>query len=69
VFNILDYSAVSFPSGIYANKQLDKAESGTKPLSEVDAQIQAECEWILNSITLKTLTLNQITQRRFTECQ
>jgi amidase len=44
VFNILDYSAVSFPSGIYADKQLDKAESGTKPLSQVDAQIQAECE-------------------------
>ncbi|KAI4747076.1 acetamidase [Aureobasidium sp. EXF-12298] len=42
VFNILDYSAVSFPCGIEADKQLDKAESGTKPLSQVDAQIQAE---------------------------
>ncbi|KAG9946396.1 acetamidase, partial [Aureobasidium melanogenum] len=42
VFNILDYSAVSFPSGIEADKQLDKAESGTEPFSQLDAQIQAE---------------------------
>ena len=46
MFNILDYSAVSFPCGIDADKELDKAESGTKPLSQVDAQIQAECEWL-----------------------
>jgi hypothetical protein len=69
VFNILDYSAVSFPSGVYADKQLDKAESGTKPLSQVDAQIQAECESIMNSIVLKPLTLNQTMQKRFTKCQ
>ncbi|KAG9534362.1 hypothetical protein KCU77_g23939, partial [Aureobasidium melanogenum] len=42
VFNILDYSAVSFPCGIEADKQLDKAASGTEPLSEIDTQIQAE---------------------------
>ena len=46
MFNILDYSAVSFPCGIDADKELDKADSGTKPLSQVDAQIQAECEWL-----------------------
>jgi amidase len=58
VFNILDYSAVSFPSGIYADKQLDKAGSDTKPLSQVDAQIQAECKWIMNSMISRMLTLN-----------
>ncbi|THV64803.1 acetamidase [Aureobasidium pullulans] len=42
VFNILDYSAVSFPSGIYADSELDKAETGIKTLSQMDAQIQAE---------------------------
>ncbi|KAI4727784.1 acetamidase [Aureobasidium sp. EXF-10728] len=42
VFNILDYSAMSFPSGVLADKQLDKAESGTEPLSQIDAQIQTE---------------------------
>jgi len=68
VFNILDYSAVSFPSGIEADKQLDKAESGTKPLSQVDAQIQAECEWLTDSRRLNKLTLDQITQKQCMEC-
>ncbi|THX02884.1 acetamidase [Aureobasidium pullulans] len=45
VFNILDYSAVSFPSGIYADSELDEAETGIKTLSQMDAQIQAECEY------------------------
>ena len=58
MFNILDYSAVSFPSGIEADKQLDKAESGTKPLSQVDAQIQAECEWLIDSRRLNKLISN-----------
>ena len=49
MFNILDYSAVSFPCGIEADKQLDKAESGTETLSEIDAQIQAECEFVVDS--------------------
>ncbi|THX24511.1 acetamidase [Aureobasidium pullulans] len=45
VFNILDYSAVSFPSGIYADSELDQAEPGIKTLSQMDAQVQAECEY------------------------
>ncbi|THX94268.1 acetamidase [Aureobasidium pullulans] len=45
VFNILDYSAVSFPCGTYADSELDKAETGIKTLSQMDAQIQAECEY------------------------
>lgn len=69
MFNILDYSAVSFPSGIEANKELDKAKSGTKLLSQVDAQIQAECEWLMDSRRLHTLTLNQIMQKQFMGCQ
>lgn len=69
MFNILDYSAVSFPSGIEADKQLDKAESGTEPLSQVDAQIQAECEWLIDSMRVNKLTLNQIMQKQFMECR
>ena len=68
MFNILDYSAVSFPSGIEADKRLDKAESGTKPLSQVDAQIQAECEWLIDSRRQSKLTVNQITQKQFMGC-
>ena len=69
MFNILDYSAVSFPSGIGADKQLDKAESGTKLLSQDDAQIQAECEWLTDSMRVNKLTLNQIMQKQFMECR
>lgn len=57
VFNILDYSAVSFPSGIDADKQLDQAKSDTEPLSQLDAQIQAECEFVVDSWQTKMLTI------------
>lgn len=56
VFNILDYSAVSFPCGIEADKQLDVAESGSEPLSQIDAQIQAECEFVFDNWKTNILT-------------
>ncbi|RAQ71477.1 acetamidase [Aspergillus flavus] len=40
VFNILDYSAVSFPCGVKASKALDASYHGHKALSDVDARIQ-----------------------------
>jgi amidase len=65
VFNILDYSAVSFPSGIEADQQLDKAESGTKPLSQVDAQIQAECEWLIDRMPVSLqLVANRLEEEK-----
>ena len=39
VFNILDYSAVSFPTGLYADKELDKPSIHT-PLGEMDEACQ-----------------------------
>jgi len=36
VFNILDYSAVSFPTGLHADKNLDSVPGDFKPLSEID---------------------------------
>ncbi|RDI79023.1 ATP-dependent DNA helicase II subunit 1 [Venturia inaequalis] len=39
VFNVIDYSAVSFPSGIKADKEQDKA-STMQPLSDICATIQ-----------------------------
>ncbi|GAB7346666.1 hypothetical protein MBLNU459_g1794t1 [Dothideomycetes sp. NU459] len=42
VFNIVDYAAISFPSGISADKELDQAKPQGKPLSNVDEQIQKE---------------------------
>ncbi|KAJ5812227.1 hypothetical protein N7474_008528 [Penicillium riverlandense] len=39
-YNLLDYSAVSFPCGIKADEKLDTAYSGHNPLSEFDVQVQ-----------------------------
>jgi amidase len=44
VFNVLDYPAVSFPCGVYADKTVDETYAGNEPLSEVDAQIRNDCE-------------------------
>lgn len=45
VFNILDYSCVSFPTGILADKDIDKPmKDGYKPLSDDCAAIHSECE-------------------------
>ncbi|QIW98474.1 hypothetical protein AMS68_003992 [Peltaster fructicola] len=36
IWNILDYSAVSFPTGLYANKELDHAVAGYQALNQYD---------------------------------
>jgi amidase len=36
VFNILDYSAVSFPTGLHADEKLDSVPGDFKPFSEID---------------------------------
>lgn len=43
VFNILDYSAVSFPCGVKADKEVDKLEPGFSALSDTDADVQKDC--------------------------
>lgn len=45
VYNLLDYSAVSFPCGVNVDAKVDAAYSGHHPLSETDAQIQRDCEF------------------------
>lgn len=44
VFNLLDYSAVSFPCGVRAEKEIDTAYNGHDALGDLDAQIQRDCE-------------------------
>ncbi|EON62436.1 hypothetical protein W97_01658 [Coniosporium apollinis CBS 100218] len=39
VYNILDYSAVSFPCGVTADKDLDQS-TGEEPLGDMDAEVQ-----------------------------
>lgn len=47
VFNILDYSCVSFPTGMLADKDIDKPlKDGYKPLSNDCGTIHSECEAI-----------------------
>ena len=53
VFNILDYSAVSFPCGVKASKALDASYHGHKALSDVDARIQHDCMYIPNDDSFK----------------
>lgn len=48
VFNVLDYSTVSFPSGVYADKEKDAYTNDYKSTSEVCAQIQEECKSLLD---------------------
>ena len=44
VFNIVDYSAVSFPSGVTADKERDQVPTDYTPLSSICKDICAECE-------------------------
>lgn len=42
VFSMLDYSSLSFPTGLKADKDLDKILAGQKPLNDLDALIQSQ---------------------------
>lgn len=49
VYNLLDYSAVSFPCGVNADKKIDAAYRGHRALSEMDAEVQGNCEFYFHS--------------------
>lgn len=42
-WNVLDYSAVSFPTHVTADKQVDVYPKEFRPLTEVDGQIRDDC--------------------------
>jgi amidase len=44
VFSVLDYSSMSFPTGLKADKELDKKLLDHTPLSEIDALTQSNYE-------------------------
>jgi len=47
VYNVLDYTAMSFPTGVAADQAMDAPQSETyQPLSELDKAIQSECRSI-----------------------
>ncbi|KAF2476096.1 acetamidase-like protein [Lindgomyces ingoldianus] len=47
VYNIVDYAAVSFPSGVFADKDKDKAIANHTPLSDTCKEIHSEYDAIL----------------------
>ncbi len=42
VFSVLDYSSMSFPTGLKADKELDKRLTSHTPLSDVDSLVQQQ---------------------------
>lgn len=44
MYNVLDYSCMSFPTGFTVDAQVDKAPSDYKPMTDLDATIQSECK-------------------------
>lgn len=55
VFNVVDYSAISFPCGVVADKEKDQMTPGYKPLSDECKAIQDECK--LTVCTAPSITL------------
>jgi hypothetical protein len=44
VFNVVDYSAVSFPSGVIADKEKDQVPSDYTPLSDICKETHSDCK-------------------------
>lgn len=44
IWNILDYAAVNFPSGFTVDKNQDRVPEDFSPLSDLDKEINDECE-------------------------
>jgi amidase len=64
VFSVLDYSSVSFPSGLRANKELDQRLVGHIPLSSMDALTQEH----YNPVDVHGLSISlQLTAKRLQE--
>jgi amidase len=52
IFNILDYSAVSFPCGVTVRQDVDiYANDDTQPLSESCASVRDACKLSMSSVT------------------
>src|ERR1700759_5497529 len=50
IFNVLDYSACSFPTGLTVNAEVDTQYHDSEPLSPFDEPVRKKCEyWHYNS--------------------
>lgn len=48
VFNVLDYSSVSFPTGVLGEKEIDVPVEDHEPLSDICKTTHAECKLARN---------------------
>lgn len=48
VFNVLDYSSVSFPTGILGEREVDVPVKDHEPLSDICKTTHAECKLARN---------------------
>ncbi len=60
-FNILDYAAVSFPTGAVVDKEVDKLDASYKPIGDRCKKINEECKCGINfswyySLLTETMT-------------
>lgn len=44
VFNVVDYSAVSFPCGVIADKEKDQVPTNYTPLSDICKEAHGDCK-------------------------
>ena len=47
IWNILDYSALSFPTGLVAQKEVDIIPPDQKSFGDLDSEVQSKCELCL----------------------
>lgn len=45
IWNILDYPAVNFPTGLFADEKLDVISEGQNAFGDVDAIVRSKCEY------------------------
>jgi amidase len=50
VWNVLDYTAISFPTGLTADKEVDLLPPHQESLGELDREIQSKCRLSLSSL-------------------
>lgn len=50
VYNIVDFSATSFPCGVYADQEVDKLIEGEQNLSEYDEATRKACKYTFRSV-------------------
>jgi len=44
IWNVLDYSAVSFPTGLVVDGNVDLATDEGEPLNPIDAEVRRRCK-------------------------